>query len=334
MPPRSALALALAAAALVSVRAGAEPIKLRFGTIAPTGSAWAHEFTAFARDVEAGTDGAVHIKIYFDGVAGDDTAVIDRIKRDQLDGSMGAESCERLSPSMRVSGVFGLFQSREESKYVMTRLAPRIQAEALKAGFVNFGTAALGPEVIFSRRPIRDWNELRATSLFAWSLDGALVSQARALGMHVVPGALADAARLYEEGRVDGFIVIPTAALAFQYSALTRYVLPLPLSYREGCLYMSSRSFDALPLQAQEYIRAAAAKLRARLDDLNLRQDTALLGGLFAKQGVTLVPVSDTLRLDFFARARELRAQNHVVPDELLELVQSWLADYRVIHQR
>jgi len=315
--------------------AAADPVTLRMATIAPTGTGWAREFSAWARDVEAGTHGAVHVKIYFDGVAGDDYKVLERIRRDQLDGSMGSESCMKLSPSMRVASIFGLFQSREESKYVMTRLLQRVDGEFLKAGFINMGYAALGPEVLFTRRPVNDWNDLKSTPLFVWSLDEAILSQGQALGLKLVPGSLDGAARLYDEKKVDGFVAIPTAALAFQWSAQAGYLTPLPLNYRNGCLFFSSRAFDALPIAVQQYVRGASAKLRARLDDLNARQDDALLNGLFAKQGIKVVPVNERFRLEFFDKARELRSHPaaQLAPQGLVDEVLSWLADYRAQHR-
>ena len=110
----------------------------------------------------------------------------------------------------------------------------------------------------------------------------------------------------------------------------------LRLSYRNGCLIYSSRAFDALGIEQQRIVRAAGAKLRARMDDLSARQDEALLGGLFARQGLALVPVSEQFRFEFFDAARDTRQRlgTKVVPAALLDQVLSWLADYRAEHQR
>jgi TRAP-type C4-dicarboxylate transport system substrate-binding protein len=335
MIPVRALAAALLVAAVGVAPVAAEPVTLRIATIAPTGSGWAREFSAWARDVESGTHGAVRVKIYFDGVAGDDLAVLDRIRRDQLDGGIGSESCLRLSPSMRVTRVFGLFQSRDESKYILTRLLPRIDAEFLKAGFINMGYAALGAEMLFTRRPVRDFAELAATTLWVWDLDESLRRQAKALGLKFVTAPLDAAARAYDARRVDGFVAVPTAALAFQWSAQASYLSPLNFNFRDGCLFIASRAFDALPVDVQRYVRAASAKLRGRLDDLNRRQDQALLDGLFARQGLKLVPVSERFRVEFYERARELRSRpnGQIVSSQLLTDVLSWLADYRAEHR-
>ncbi len=316
--------------------AAADPVTLRMSTIAPVGSGWARELAAFARDVEASTDGSVRVKVYYGGIAGDEFEVLERIKRDQLDGAIGSEMCVRVAPSMRVTRIVGMFASREESAYVVTRLKPLLDQEFLRAGFINLGEATLGPEVLFTRTPVHDMAELRRLKLWIWDLDGALATQSEALGLHVQAAPIEKAARLYDERAVDGFIAIPTGALAFQWSAQVRYLETLRLSYRNGCLIYSSRAFDALGIEQQRIVRSAAAKLRARIDDLSARQDDALLGGLLARQGLSAVPVSEQFRFEFFDAARDTRQRlgAKVVSAQLLDQVLSWLADYRAEHQR
>jgi TRAP-type C4-dicarboxylate transport system substrate-binding protein len=315
--------------------ARAEPVTLRLATIAPQGSGWAREFAAWARDIETGTRGAVRMKMYYSAIGGDEFTVLERIKRDQLDGAIGSESCTRLAPSLKVTRIFGLFQSREESFFVLTRLAGVLDKEFLRAGYINLGEATLGPEMLFTREPIHDLAELRKTLLWIWEADEALRVQSAALGLHVVATPLEGGARAYDDKNVDGFIAMPSAALAFQWSAQARYLENLDLSYRNGCVFVASRAFDALPIEIQRYVRTATAKLRGRLDDLSHRQDEALVGSLFARQGLKTVPVSERFRLEFYSQAREMRGRlgEQLATPKLLEEVLSWLADYRVVHQ-
>jgi TRAP-type C4-dicarboxylate transport system substrate-binding protein len=314
--------------------ARAETATLRLATIAPEGSAWARELAAYARDVQSGTQGAVRIKIYYSGIAGDEFTVLDRIKRDQLDGAVASESCMHLAPSMKVTRIVGLFQHRAESAYVMTRLKPLLDKEFLESGFVNMGEATLGPEVLFTRQPVRTLAELRATPLWVWDLDESLRMQAQAMGLKIVPRPIESATRAYDEHATDGFIAVPTATLAFQWSAQAHYLEDLRFSYRNGCVFYASRAFDALPIDAQRYIRSANAKLRARIEDLGRVQDNQLLGGLFERQGLKTVPVSARFLSEFFDLARDVRTRldDRVVDKRLIQQVLAWLADYRAEH--
>src|SRR5262249_45283118 len=136
------------------------------------------------------------------------------------------------------------------------------------------------------------------------------------------------------ERHIDGFIAIPTAGLAWQWSAQAKYLEDLRIAYRTGCVFFSSRAVDALPIEAQQQLRTASAKLRVRIDELGREQDEALLGGLLAKQGLQNVAVSERFRSEFFDAAREARQHrpSNVVPESLLSTVLSWLADYRAEH--
>jgi TRAP-type C4-dicarboxylate transport system substrate-binding protein len=328
------LALLLGVAFAAASAAG-EPTTLRIATIAPDGSAWARELRTYQRDVETGSGGAVRIKLYMGGIAGDEMEVLERIRRDQLDGTIGSEICTRLAPSMKVARIVGLFQSREESAYALSRLKPTLDEEFLRAGFVNLGEAGLGTEVLFTRLPIRSLDDLHQQRLWIWDLDEMLRAQVGPLGMRTLPLPINDAARAFDEQRIDGFVSIPTATLAFQWSAQARYVTDLRMTFRSGCEILSNRAYDELPIAARLALHDASGKLARRIEELGQRQDQELLSGLLARQGLKTLPVSETLRAEFFEAARVAREQagNQLVPHALLEKVLSWLADYRALHQ-
>jgi TRAP-type C4-dicarboxylate transport system substrate-binding protein len=315
-----------------SATAGPPATLLRIATVAPDGTAWARELRAWARDVESATEGAVHLKIYFGGIAGDELTVLDRVRREQLDGAIGSELCTRLAPSLKVARVIGACQTREENAHILARLRPTVDAEFLRAGFINFGEAGLGPEVLFTREPVRDLAGLRKLRLWVWDSDQVLPPQARALGLTIVQTPLDQAGRAFDEHQLDGFITVPTAALAFQWTTQARYLIPLRISFRSGCLIVAARAFDALPAETQRAFKSSTGKLNQRIEELGRQQDRALLGGLLARQGLTPLPETDRLRFEFFDAARAVRAGARVVSEATLSQVMAWLADYRAEH--
>jgi TRAP-type C4-dicarboxylate transport system substrate-binding protein len=325
-------------AAASSTATAAEPVHvLRLASAVPEGTAWAREGKAFAREVEALTHGQVHIKWYLSGIAGDEMQVGERIQRRQLDGvGSGGPLCAKLAPSMRVTRLLGLFQDRDESAYVLGRLKPELDEEFKKSGFTNLWEAGLGPEVLFTRTPVRSLAELRRSRLWIWDLDDLYGAALAELGVHTVALPLDAAAHAYDSGASDGFITLPTAALAFQWSAQSRYVSDLPLGFLTGCLLVANRAFDALPVEAQQAILTAAAKFQARMEEVGRQQDEALLGGLFKRQGLTTVPVSEGFRQEFFEQARTVRdrAGDRWVPLKLRVRVTDWLAGYRAEQHR
>jgi TRAP-type C4-dicarboxylate transport system substrate-binding protein len=330
--------VALLAALLFAAAPAEAQVVLRLASSVPEGTAWAREGMAFARDVEALTHGEVRIKWYLGGIAGDELQVGERIRRDQLDGvGSGGILCGALAPSMQITRAIGLFRNRDESAYVMGRLKPELDEEFRKSGFTNLWEALLGPQILFTRAPVRSLADLVRGHFWIWGIDDVLDGGLRGLGVQTLPLPLERAGRAYEEGQHDGFITLPTAALAFQWSAQVRYVSALPTSFLTGCLIVANRAFDPLSPSAQEAIRAAAAKFQARMEEVGRQQDQVLLDrGAFQRQGLQLVPVSDAFFGEYFEAARSVREKQgaQLVSPALLARINSWLAAYRAEHSR
>jgi TRAP-type C4-dicarboxylate transport system substrate-binding protein len=104
------------------------------------------------------------------------------------------------------------------------------------------------------------------------------------------------------------------------------------MGFVSGCITVSQRAYDSLPNEQRDVLRAAAAKAQQRFEDLGRQQDEALLhGGLFVKQGLTVVPVAPELK-DAYERAALLaRTQlaDKLVPHAQLQRAQQLLEDYR-----
>jgi TRAP-type C4-dicarboxylate transport system substrate-binding protein len=330
-------ALVVVMAALsVPATAHADRTVLRLATAAPDATSWAKELRAFGRDVEASTDGQVAIKWYMGGMAGDEKEALARIGKSQLDGMASGIVCGEVAPSMRALNVPGIVRDRDEANYVSQKLQTQFAAEAQKNGFALLFTAGLGPTMVFSRTPVRTMSELRTIKLWRWELDQWGVMATREMGMPVTAASLEDAARLYDDGKVDGFTTMPSAALAFQWSTQAKYITPLPVGYVQGCMLLANRAWDRLTQKQRDAVMAAAAKCAHRFEEVGREQDAQLLGGLFERQGIKMVPLSTALRAQYFdaARAARERLGDKLMMRGLLDDVMRLLADYRAENGR
>jgi TRAP-type C4-dicarboxylate transport system substrate-binding protein len=327
-----ALALLLAWA---RAAAGA-PQQLRIGSVAPDGSGWARELQGLASYVVAESKGSLSIKLYLNAVAGDELQMGERIKKGQLDGvASGHMLCQELAPTMRVLRLPGMFQNRDEARDVMAKLQPMVEAEARQAGMVMLGSAGLGSDIYFTRTPVHSLEELRRVKMWRWDVDSGAIMMSRQMGLQVVPKPLYEAREAYVSGAIDGFVAAPSAALAFQWSAEAHYVSDLVSAYLYGCLVLSERAYQKLTPAEQVALKAGAARTLWGIEELGRKQDAQLLGGLFQKQGLHVVPVSPGFRSEYFAAAKEARDRlgEKLVPRALLERVLRLLADYRMEHE-
>jgi len=302
--------------------------------VAPDGTAWARILRAFAREVADGTRGEAQVKWYLGGIAGDELATLERIRRGQLDGAAGAFLCNRLAPSLQVTLVVGLVQNRDEANYVQRQIRPEIDSEFRRSGFEPLAVGGIGNLVFFMRRSVHGLEALRRVRFWINELDRPLRASLVEMGFDVRPQSLESGESAYDKSAVDGFITAPAVALAFQWSARTRYFLELPIGYLDGCLVVANRAFDQLPFHVQQVVRGAGAKFQARFDEVGRQEDGALLGGLFQHQGIEAIAAGDSLRSAFSAAARLARERlsDDLVPRALVARVAAMLATYRLDH--
>src|SRR5262249_42041639 len=258
---------ALTLACLLPTLARGEPVWLRLAGVAPDGASWTRELKTFGRDVETRTEGRVKVKWYWGGLAGDEMKVLERIRRSALDGQAGVEFCSKLAASLAVLRVLGLFQDRNETVHILQRLSGTVDQEFRQNGFVGFATT-MGSDVLFTREPLRSVADLRKTKLWMWDLDDVVEGQLRKIGGPVVPMPFDKAAHADDVHQIDGFVSIPSAALAFQWSAQTRWFTELRVASLPGCLVIANRVYDALAVRDQHAVREAIAVLRLRFDDV------------------------------------------------------------------
>lgn len=330
------LALVVSEPAEAQPAEATRPITLRVASVAPKGSSWGNDIDRLGREVEQATHGRVKVKVYLSGAAGDELAMNEHVRKGQLDGVVSAGwLCDDAIPTMRALGLIGVFQSREEAAAVTAELKPTLEAEAAKSGFTLLGTAGIGSILVFSRNPVTSMAELRKTRLWRWEGETVQLAMGKAMGLQMVSTRLEDGGKTYDKGDVDGFFAVPMAALAFQWFAQTRYITDLRTGYLMGCFVVSTRSFDALPADAQAALREAGAKLVVRVEDTGRREDDALMNGIFQKQGLKRVPVSERFRAEFFDAARVAREKlgDQLVPREALARVLEALTDYRSEHR-
>jgi TRAP-type transport system periplasmic protein len=311
--------------------AHAEPVTLRMAAIAPDGTEWARSLKSFAQDVEVQSKGELRMKWYLGGVAGDELTALDRVKRGQLDGEAGAIFCQRLAPSLRTARLPAMYRTRQEAIYVMGRLKPVLDEEFRKSGFANLGESVFGLDVLFSRAPIRTFDELVGTRLWVWNLDPMWQAASTEIGFKTVVTTIEEHSPAWRKKQYDAFFTVPGAALAYQWSTEAGYVSDLPATVLPACLVVSNAAMDPLPLELRQVLVTSAAKFMHRFNELSERLDDSLIGGLFQKQGLTRVTASPELHAQFEAaakRAREKLGPALIAPG-LLGTVEKLLDEYR-----
>ena len=240
----------------------AQPVTLRMAAIAPPGTSWSRLLVGFADEVERDTHGQVHIKWLLGGVAGDEHETLEKVRRGELAGLAGAIFCQDVAPSLHAFEVAGLAQNDDEAYEMMTRLRPLFDEEARATPFAFLAlSSGFGHRVLFTRTPVRTLADMRAERIWVYELDEVERAQLALMGMNVVPLPLDQAGHAYDGERVDGFVSIPWAAIAYRYGVKARYFTDLSSMFLPGCMIVSRAAVSQLDGDAQN---SALRRRRAR----------------------------------------------------------------------
>ena len=306
----------------------AAPTTLRMAAIAPAGTYWASLLTDFGDEVERSSRGQVRVKWILGGIAGDELTTLERVRAGELEGLAGAIFCQRVAPSLRALEVAGLARNDDEVSELMGKLRPLFEEESRATPFAFLTISpGFGHRVLFSRTPVHRLADLKQQRYWIYDLDELEKEQLALMGVNVLPLPLDQAADAYDARRVDGFISIPWAAVAYRYGVKARYFTDLDSMFLPACMIVSRPVFDRLSGVAQRALVNAGAGVEARFARLGRQTHDDLLDRVFPREGLHAVPMSDEFRNEYLtaARAASARLGPRLVPLPLVRRVSALL---------
>ena len=167
------------------------------------------------------SDGAVTLRIYPGGVAGDEDAMIRKMRVGQIQAAaITGIGLAYVEPSFYALHIPMMYESDEEFDSVRDRYAPALERMMEEKGFVVLNWGDAGWVHFFSKTPVVTPAEAKALKLFQWSGDTNLLQLYKETGFHPVPLSTNDLLPGLQTGMVNAYSSTPLVSLAFQWFAL------------------------------------------------------------------------------------------------------------------
>ena len=132
----------------------AEPVIIKFATLAPEGTPWMNIMEEMNREVQEKSGGQVAFRFYAGGVAGDERDVIRKIRINQLHGgAFSGFGLGEVLPEIRVLELPLLFRDGQEAEHVATALFEHFTAAFAQKNFVLLALNDAGSVYVFSKGP-------------------------------------------------------------------------------------------------------------------------------------------------------------------------------------
>jgi TRAP-type C4-dicarboxylate transport system substrate-binding protein len=286
MFPRVLGALATFAIALGVAGSADAATTLKMGTLAPGDSVWGREFKRWAKEVSDDTNGELTLDFQWNGQAGDEVLMVQKIRSGQLDGA--AVTAIGLAQT-GVTDVLlfqmpGLFANWGKLDAVRDAMRPDFDQQFQSKGFTVLGWGDVGAaktmSIGFEVHHPADLQGKNCSFIAGDPIGPALFAAIGGITAKevTVPEILPN----LKNGSIQVITVPPLAAEQLQWASTMTHINTLTTGFGIGAIIVSSSRVQGLPQNLREVLthrgREAAERLTRTIRNLDAQSFARLKG--------------------------------------------------------
>lgn len=330
------LPLAAIALGLEAVLAGPAPaqVVVKLASLVPDGSVWDLILEEQVQAWERDTGGRLDVRLYPGGVAGDDPAVIRKLRIGQFQAAgVTFQGLSQIDEGFRIFVLPMFYASEEELQYVVQKLDPILRQRLEDRGFVLLNWAYVGWGRFYSKKPIRTPADLRAQKLFLWGGDDQEVRIYRSHGLEPVGMAGTDVTLALQTGMIECIATTPLVALTFQWFRQVPYQLDQPVAPLIGATIMTRKVWDGLSQHDRAAILRASAHAQQRYAEEMPVQDARAIAAM-EERGLVRTTMAPESRAEWARLAASMAQENRgtLVPADVFDAALRARNEFRASH--
>jgi TRAP-type C4-dicarboxylate transport system substrate-binding protein len=329
---RSAAWLLPILAALAAVAAGAAPMTVTLGTLAPDGTSYHRMLLEMREKWRKAPGGGVNLRVYAGGKMGGEAKMVSQMRVGALDAALlTAVGLSEIEPG--VSGLQNIpmmFHSLDELDYVVEKLRPTLTRRLEKAGFVALFWGDTGWVRFFSKQPMLTPDDLKKTKMFIWAGNPAYTEMLKSSGLQPVPLETADIVPMLDTGLINCVSLPPFVALAGQVYSRAPHMLDLNWAPLTGALIVRKSVWDKIPAVAKGELMAAA-EAAGRVNKAQGRSENEKSVAAMKEKGLTVHPVTPEIEAEWRKASEAFypKIRGKLVPEDVFAEVENLVKEYR-----
>ena len=246
--------------ALTAAGAGAQ--NLKFASLAPEETVWVSAIRQIGEEWHRLSGGSIDMTVFPNGVAGDETDILRKIRTGQLHGgAISALGLADLYPGVLALGMPFMFENQEELDYTTEQLRPLMEEEFERRGFKVLMWTAAGWVYFYSREPSLIPADLQRQKLNVPETNPAVVSAWQDAGFRIAEVSGNELMLGLQTGLVDAVLNSPLIVGAFQWFGVAKHMNALAIAPFYGALVISTRTWRRFPQDLQGPLLAAAQEI-------------------------------------------------------------------------
>ncbi|HEQ71280.1 MAG TPA: C4-dicarboxylate ABC transporter [Spirochaetia bacterium] len=309
--------------------AGAQTIKL--ASIAPESSPWGEALNKIAAEWSKISGGRVQLKIYHNGIAGDEANMLRKLKMGQIQGGVFTSlGMMELAPQVMTLSTPLLIRNDAELDYVMERLIPIMNKSIEEKNYVVITWAKAGWVRFFAKDKVVTPADLKKHRLIASPDDPAFSEVFKQLGYDQVPVAITDVLQSLNSGLASALWASPLAVAGFQWFGIANHMTDLKIAPFLGAFIISKGAWLSIPPELRPKLLEASRRITEELD-LNSQKLEVYVLTIMKDNGLIVHPVppaAEKLWEAEFKHAAEL-LMGKTFSQDVYRQITGWLAEFR-----
>ena len=307
---------------------------IKFATLAPKGSTWMNNFEAMGKEMRAKTDGKLRLRIFPNGVQGDELDVIRKMRAGLIHaGAMTATGLGEIQEEVLIFQLPRMFKTYGELDYVRDHLQSDLEKSFKDAGYILLGMGDIGYYYIFSNQPIRTIADLQSPNVKMWArtTDRIALEFYENANIATVPREVTQVLPSLYSGQLNTVVASPYVAVALQWYDQFKYMSDLPVNVGVGATIITRERFDQLSPLHQKVLRETAQAYQHDLIQSIRKDNDRALEALQQKAGIEVVEFAESDRDTWDALAVETHNAlvGEIYSQEFLDKINKLLEEYR-----
>jgi TRAP-type C4-dicarboxylate transport system substrate-binding protein len=266
-------------------------LTIKLASIAPENSPWGEALNRVAAEWSRISNGEVELKIYHNGIAGDEANMLRKLKMGQIQaGIFTSFGLMEITPQIMTLSYPFLIRDDKELDYVLDRLLPIMEKSADEKNYVIISYSKAGWIRFFSKNTVVTPDDLKASILVSNPDDPVFSQTWKQLGYHVVPVAIPDVLQSLNSGLINTIWSSPVAVAGYQWFAIANHMTDLKIAPFVGGFVITKSAFQSIPERLRPQLLQTARDITSELDK-NISQLEEVVFVIMKNNGLIIHPV-------------------------------------------
>ena len=270
---RRLLAVALFVSLFTTIAGAARAATVvKVGTLAPANSSWAREFKKLAADIASDTNGELQLDFQWNGQAGDEVLMVQKIRTGQLDAAAvtALGLAQTGVPDILLFDLPGLFTSWDKLDVARDALKGEFDKLFEAKGFTILGWGDIGElKTMTIGFEVHHPSDLRGKGVFFLQGDPIQPKVFAAIG-GITPKqvALPEILPGLQNGSINVLVMPSLAAEQLQWTSRITHISTETLAFGIGAFICSSAKLATVPPKLREVIQRRGQEASDRLNKI------------------------------------------------------------------